>query len=919
MRPVPRATYRLQLGPGFDFDAATRIVSYLKKLGISHVYASPIFQARRGSVHGYDITDHRRISDELGGEAGFTAWSRALRDAGLGLILDFVPNHMGVGHADNPKWLDVLAWGKRSRFAELFDIDWRPAKDALRGKVLLPFLGDQYGAVLDRGELEVRYHEDEGSFSVHYYEHRFPLAPPTYPQLLEAAHSRELHGLLLELEGLGRTDAEMVFSGRLFEHVAELHTRLRDLARHDRAVRQQIDRCVARLRESDVAARRALHDLLEAQHYRLAYFRVAADEINYRRFFNINELAGIRVEVPDVFDIIHEKTMSLIESGVVQGLRIDHIDGLFDPRAYCVRLRDTAREDIYLVAEKILAEHEHLREDWQIDGTTGYDFLAEVTGLWIDPKSERALRAIYQRQTGESLDFDQALYRAKCETIENQLSAELQVLANMLDRIGERNTYTRDFTLATLRRALRDIVASFPVYRTYITPEQGPSDDDRRDIAWAVAQARKRAPAVDASVFDFAERALLTELPDSPMSHYDPFEVKRFALKLQQYTGPVMAKAVEDKVFYRHPFLLCVADVGADPRRPGVTVSAFHRRQKERQRHHPASMLATSTHDTKRGEDARARIAVLTEMPEAWARRVARWNRYVRSHRTTVDGRRVPLGRDAYLLYQALIGSWPVDAVGKPPAPEVLDPFSERVSAYAIKALREAGDMTDWDRPHAAYEEAVDSFVRKLLAADRPNKFLDDFVPFQAEVARLGMLNSLSQLVLRMTVPGVPDLYQGAELWDLSLVDPDNRRPVDFAARAALLDRIHLFRPSTAWLDQWQDGRIKLYLLHRLMALRAEYPEVFAAGDYEPYDVAGTHADHIVAFRRVHPRASVTVVVGRLYAKLSQHRWPIAGAWSDTHLDADVAGEDWLTGDRVRAHAVRDLLTQLPVSVILHH
>jgi (1->4)-alpha-D-glucan 1-alpha-D-glucosylmutase len=938
MDPAPRATYRLQLGPGFGFAEALRLTPYLKRLGVSHLYLSPIFEARRGSTHGYDISDHRKISEELGGEATFVAWAEEARAAGLAIVLDFVPNHMGVGRSDNPWWLDVLAWGRRSRYAEMFDIDWEPAKAALSGKVLVPLLGDHYGAVLERGELELHFDHDRGSFAVHYFEHRFPLTPSSYARIFrESSRSAALGALLAELRGLDNPGAEAVLGGRLFEHVAGLEKQLADLAKTDEVAAAEIEQAVARFRDTD--GRRELHELLELQSYRLAYFRVAADEINYRRFFNINELAGLRVEIGEVWDVVHEKIMGLVDAGLVQGIRIDHVDGLFDPGGYCRRLRQRASDggrEIYLVVEKILAEHERLRDDWGVDGTTGYDFLGETAGLFVDPKAESPLRAFYRRQVGEALDLDQDFFQAKCETIDHQLSAELQVLANMLDRIGERNNWTRDFTLSTLRQALRLTVASFPVYRTYVAADHGARDDDRRDIVWAVAQARKRAPAIDDSVFDFLERAMLGELGTSLASGYDPLEAMRFAMKVQQYTGPVMAKAIEDCAFYRHPLLLSLADVGADPRRFGLSVAAFHHRQERRRERFPQAMLALSTHDTKRGADARARIAVLSEIPGMWAERVAHWNKLNRSRRMVIDDERAPNGRDCYWLYQALVGGWPADVVGAVPTAEALGAFTERFAAYAKKALREAKLRSGWVRPNTSYEEATDRFVRLVLNVDRPNKFLDDFVPFQRRVAEVGALNALSQLVLQLTVPGVPDIYQGAELWDLSLVDPDNRRPVDFEARARLLEEVAEVRGDGVdeLVEQWPDGRIKLLVSSRLLRLRAEHPALFARGDYRPLAVEGRYDDHVVAFMRRDDSTTMVVAVGRLLAGLAAPgEWPLRDAWRNTSVAVDGAGDEWveaLTGERLEALTkerlpagdrvpLADLFRHLPVAVLIRH
>jgi (1->4)-alpha-D-glucan 1-alpha-D-glucosylmutase len=934
---TPRATYRLQLGAGLDFAAVAELGPYLARLGVSHVYLSPPFQARRGSTHGYDVADHRVISAELGGRDGFAAMAGRLAELGLEVIVDFVPNHMGVGH-DNPWWCEVLAWGPRAPHAETFDIDWRSAVGHLEGKVLVPMLGDHYGEILARGELAIGY--DGGELSARYFEHRFPLSPPTYAMVFETDTGVDaLDAILAELRGLGAVDSAAVLGGRFIERAAELCAELATLAAKEQKVAAAIETALAKV--NNEPSRNRLHEILEAQHFRLAYWRVAADEINYRRFFNINELAGLRVEISEVFDRTHSGLLGLIDDGLVSGVRVDHIDGLFDPGGYLRELRAAARErglEPYVVVEKILAEHEHMRDDWEVEGTTGYEFLSEVVELLVDPAGEARLRGLYRRQAGAPLDLDESFYRAKIDVIDGLLSAELNVLAAALDRISERNRSTRDFTRTGLREALRQVVACFPVYRTYLGPEGAPGDDDRRDIAWAVAAARRRVPRIDASVFDFVEAAMLCELPGSLEAGYDPLEVRRFALKLQQYTGPVMAKAIEDTAFYRHPLLLALNDVGTDPRRFGVSAAGFHLRQQRRAQRHPASMLTTSTHDTKRGEDARARIAALSEVAGEWSRRVRRWDQLNRSRRQLVGDRRAPSRLESYLLYQTMIGSWPVDPAertgfagrgeqspAKPsnndfagrgeqsPAKPSNNDFAERMAAYAIKALREAKQSSSWSRPDGAYEEAVAEFVRRVLDGSGPNVFLDDFAPFADEIAARGAVNSLTQLVLKLTCPGVPDVYQGSELWDLSLVDPDNRRPVDFARRAALLDHISGADPA-ALLASWRDGRIKAYVLCRLLSLRAEHPELFAAGDYRPLSIDGASAGSAIAFERSGGGASITVCAARLAGSVGIP--PIGDRWGDTAIAAGVTGTEILTGAPARPR-LAELLSVLPVAVVM--
>jgi (1->4)-alpha-D-glucan 1-alpha-D-glucosylmutase len=597
---ITRATYRLQFNGELTFADAAALVPYLADLGISHLYASPWLQARAGSEHGYDIIDHAAFNPELGGEAGFEVLHTALKAHGLGQILDFVPNHMGIAQADNAWWLDVLAWGRASPYADWFDIDWSPADAGLRNKLLLPFLGDHYGAVLERGELEPRFDPAGGTFSVWYFGHRFPLAPHTYGVPIRAAATidadaaQTLDVLAQAAEQLRiRAGTAAPAAARIREQAAAFQARLAS----DEPLHAALQRGAAALavQAEKPSTARSLHLLLERQAWRLAYWRVAADEINYRRFFDINGLAGLRVENPRVFERIHVLVARLLEQGMLDGLRIDHLDGLFDPAQYCRRLRRRVRRPFYLVVEKILARHEQLRADWPVEGTTGYDFLNQVIGLLVDARSEAVLTRAYQRFTRDDRDFDQVLYPAKRQIIRNRLSSELHVLARQLHRIARRHPRTRDYTLQGVTLALAEVVAAFPVYRTYVDAH-GATQDDRRDIAWAVAQARKRWERPGGEVFDFIEAALTRDLAQVP--GYGRRRVLRFAMKFQQYTSPVMAKGFEDTALYRYHRLACLNDVGGDPRQFGVSVAAFHRASQQRARQWPHAMLATATHDT---------------------------------------------------------------------------------------------------------------------------------------------------------------------------------------------------------------------------------------------------------------------------------------------------------------------------------
>src|SRR6266446_4064525 len=903
-----QATYRLQFHRGFTFRDATGLVPYLSKLGVSHVYASPIMEARPGSTHGYDIISHDRLNPELGGEEDFGAFVDALHRHGMGLILDFVPNHMAVGGADNAWWLDVLEWGRSSPFAEYFDINWDAARPDLKGRVLLPVLGDQYGVVLENGEIELRFDPEQGSFSAWYFAHRLPISPHAYPSIL-AQGGEPLAKLAADFATLSRRPAAAAR-----DRAEELKLRLAESA-YEPAVAGAIALALARFNghKGRPASFRSLHRLLEAQAYRIADWRVAAEEINYRRFFNINELAGLRMELPEVFERTHRLVGKLIKRGDVQGLRIDHIDGLFDPRAYCERLQK-GFGPLYVLVEKILAHYEAL-PDWPVAGTTGYDFANQVLGLSVDPAGEQAMTRLYRRIANRSESFDEVLYASKKRIIQVNLASEMNVLAREFHGLSMRDWRTRDFTLNGMLAALEEVIAAFPVYRTYVS-ERGASVEDHRYIEWALAQAKKRRRTADTSIFDFIHE-VLTGHPAARNPDLRPAEVLRVAMHFQQVTGPVMAKGCEDTAFYRYVRLLALNEVGGDPRRFGLSLAAFHHQMRDRARAWPRAMLTTATHDTKRGEDARVRLALLSEMPREWGRRLRRWLRFNRSCRGQIDDEIVPDRNVEYLFYQALLGAWPWGL-----APDDLDgmrDFAERLESYMIKAVREGKEQSSWSNPNAAYEAALHRFVGNALDASRPNLFLADFHDLVALLAPLGALSSLSQLVLKLTVPGVPDIYQGGELWDFSLVDPDNRRPVDWSTRRALLDEIA--GASVADLmENWQDGREKLFIARQLLELRRLQPELFAEGDYQPLEVEDQASAHLCAFARNRSDATMVVAVPRLVHQLYQGgqspHWsetaivlPPRRAWGDVFTGLRMDGKD-----RVRA---RELLTNFPVCVMI--
>jgi (1->4)-alpha-D-glucan 1-alpha-D-glucosylmutase len=901
---IPLATYRLQLNRDFTFAQATAIVPYLSELGISHFYVSPLLKARAGSMHGYDIVDHNSLNPEIGSLEDFDRLVTTLHEHGMGLIVDIVPNHMGVMGSDNAWWLDVLENGESSIYANFFDIDWHPLKDELYGKVLVPVLHDHYGVVLESGELKLIFHQERGEFDVSYHNHRFPVDPREYPRILQhctTANLGEQNPDLLEFQSLiasfGHLPARYEINS---ERIAE---RNRDKEIHKRRLAElcarspEIAACIAAAVDSmngnvsDPASFEALHELIKAQAFRLANWRVASDDINYRRFFDTNDLAGICVENEAVFEATHRLVLSLIAGDKVDGLRIDHPDGLYNPREYFERLgrsiteatKNSGQGSRYVVIEKILTGSERLPPEWPVCGTTGYDFASLVNGVFVDTTAAVTMDRIYRNFVDDEIDLDELAYRCRKLIVRVALASELNVLASQLTRIALSRRRTCDFTLISLRDALTEVVASFPVYRTYVTPSEV-SDKDVHYIRSAVASAKSRSQATDTSVFDFVGEVLLTRMAEGQNPAYRN-AVTTFAMKFQQFTSPVMAKGLEDTTFYRYNRLVSLNDVGNDLHRFGTTTPEFHAANQERRRCWPHTMLATSTHDSKRSEDARARINVLSEMPALWRLRVREWRRFNRSSKSRVNERPAPSPNDEYLLYQTLLGAWPSELLND----SGWKNFSERIENYMLKAIREAKENTSWINRNTEYETAVSSFVRRLLKQGPQNRFLNDFLPFQKRITRIGLWNSLSQTVLKLTSPGIPDIYQGDELWDLSLVDPDNRRPVDYCLRQEMFRSI---RESTSNLakslvETPEDGRIKMYLTWRALCLRQEHPELFQEGEYLPLVVEGAKANHVVAFVRKSAKANVLVVVPRLVAGLLNNiDVPPIGPriWEDTEV-----------------------------------
>jgi (1->4)-alpha-D-glucan 1-alpha-D-glucosylmutase len=904
---VPIATYRVQLTANFDFDAAAAIVPYLKALGITHLYASPFMKARKGSTHGYDIVDHTRINPELGGDAGFERLSQALKQHDLGLILDFVPNHVGVHFADNPWWLDVLEWGPASPHAVSFDIDWDILPYRARGGVLLPIIGSSYGQALEKGEIELRHDPDEGSFSAWYFEHRLPIAPERYSEILRTV----VREAAAKDDAAGKRILELASRYRGLRHpnrgeAPGFKTELKGIAGSADLIARGIE--AYRAGTDRPAQTLALHHLLERQHYKLGHWRLASSDINYRRFFDINTLAGLRVEDSGTFDAIHRLVKKLIADRRLQGLRLDHIDGLRDPAQYFQRLRRLIRDaqgtdakPLYMVVEKILGEHEKLPSFTGVHGTTGYEWLNAITQVLVEGKGLEPLDEVWRQISNMPPRLAPVLKDAKRRVLETLLTSEFTVLTRLLARIAGGHYSTRDYSADSLRQALELYVLHFPVYRTYVT-SAGPTGHDRALISQTIEKARADWFAADEGIFEFLRDTLTMDLikPGRP-AHSAP-RVRRFALKVQQFTGPLMAKSLEDTAFYRYHRLLALNEVGGDPSARALSVDAFHEAMKIRAKEWPHGMTATATHDTKRGEDARARLMALAEFPGEWASAVARWKILNAPHLVIEGERRAPSATFEYMLYQALLGAWP--------SGERDDSFRERMQAYALKAAREGKQETSWLNPNQAYEAGLRTFIDRILDRFTSAEFLSSLETLARRVSLLGALNSLSQITLKATMPGVPDFYQGTEFWDLSLVDPDNRRSVDFAERAALLPSIDV--PDWESLVQnWSNGHLKLAWTKRLLKLRTELAETFAHGDYEPLQVSGPHRDHVIAFARRRGRDAVIIAVAKSFAVFSQggRVWPGGEVF---------AGALDLNGYSVEGFAESDA-TELRLSELFRH
>lgn len=1019
MQSLPTATYRIQFNQHCTFREIEEFVPYLFALGVSDLYASPFLQARPGSLHGYDVVNHAVINPEIGTRDELQSLRSTLRQHEMGLLADVVPNHMAADPVLNPWWQDVLENGPSSAFASHFDINWTPLKSDLAQKVLLPVLGNQYGKVLEDGQLIVRY--GDGVFWLEYFEHRFPLSLRSYAAILahrveelqqelgdEHPDVLELLSILTAIKNLphrSETDAELLVERRREKEVVK--RRLNELVQRSSRLAEFVDENIRQIngRPGEPRSYDRLDELLQHQAYRLAYWRVAADEINYRRFFDINDLAAICTESPQVFAESHRLLFELLDQGTITGLRIDHPDGLYDPRGYLMALQERrflqlCREAVadmtmpaagsngepigqpaleqrllelwrpaaeisgsplarplYVVVEKILAKDEPLPEDWPVHGTVGYDFLNALNGVFVDPRGERKLTAFNHRFTKQSLSFAEMAYHDKRLIVRTSMASELSVLGYRLDAISERNRWTRDFTLNSLTRTLQEVISCFGIYRNYVQ-EGRVLERDRRYVEEAVALAKRRNPAMDASIFDFVRDVLLLNFRENA-DEEERSSLVRFVGKFQQLTGPIMAKAVEDTTNYRFNRLVSLNEVGGEPARFGISAEEFHRQNLARVPKWSHALNATSTHDTKRSEDVRARINVLSEIPKEWQDRVQRWSRWNRRLKTDLHGVEAPSRNSEYQLYQTLIGIWP----DVPPSGEDHATFVARVRQYLQKVVREAKVNSSWISPNEPYEAALFKFIDGLFDPRHRQPFVRDLDEFARKVAVHGRWNSLSQLLLKLASPGVPDIYQGTELWTLTLVDPDNRQPVKLVEYRDLLNglladmaaALEVPNPSSvveSWLDvntsrtdsstsqvanlilrlldDSAGGLIKLFATLIGLRTRRLFPQLFTVGTYEPLTVTGPHAEHLLAFLRRHEDRTMLVVVPRLTVRLCGFagKPPIGDVWGDTkiHLPPACSGLRYFDvftrcvvapAESLLSLSVNDVLRHLPFALLM--
>jgi (1->4)-alpha-D-glucan 1-alpha-D-glucosylmutase len=927
---IPLATYRLQLRGEFPFAAATRLVPYANALGISDYYCSPIFLSTPGSSHGYDVNDYRRIDPELGGRPGLERLHAALRERGMSLLLDFVPNHMGINGPGllNTWWRDLLQNGAHSPYARFFDIDWNSGSERDQARVLVPILDDHYGRVLEAGRLKLVF--DAGGLSVAYGDMRFPVAPHTYQRVLEAIRASSDRGAELTQLAQGfatlpkPSTAEGSDTARIqAARFSELKQHVAALLESHLPTRRLLD---DQLRDwngqpGDAASFDSLNDILEEQHYRLAFWKAGVHETNYRRFFAIDTLIGLRVEIPEVFHETHALLARLLREKIVTGLRIDHVDGLRDPQQYLDRLQALVSEEgaakqasLYVVVEKILAENETLPTEWATDGTTGYEFIGQLAGVLVAAQSERQFTATYAAFCGETLDFDDLVYENKRMVLDEMFANAVTRLASQLTDMLQADRRWRDVTRYELTVAVREVMAGHGVYRSYRRGVEKMSERDRRVAEQACAVALRRNQRLGAEPFELLRDVLTGVYPPEGAVAGLRERLSDWVLSFQQYTGAVMAKAVEDTAFYTYNRFIALNEVAGNPGRFGGTVGGFHTTNVERARRTPHALLATATHDTKLGEDVRARLYALSEIPHEWHDCLVEWRELNQRHKTTIDGRSAPDANEEYRLYQVLLGAWPANDA----EPDEL--FRERLREHVRKSVNEARRNTTWVQPNEPWLQAGDHFINRILSEDTGREFLASFRPRARRLAHLGMVNSLAQVVLKTTSPGVPDFYQGAELWDLSLVDPDNRRPVDFAIREAMLNKPPSSLDWTELLGEWRNGEIKLQVTRALLQFRREHVEIFQSGDYQPLETGGRFAEHAVAFARHDRVRTVVVVVPRSTSRLGCP--PLGLVWDDTTVILPASEGLWknvLTGRTYAAEtdaSIAGLFADLPFAVL---
>ena len=927
---IPIATYRIQFNPDFGFAQTSEIASYLQELGISEIYASPILTPRTGSTHGYDTVDPNSINPELGGREKFDQLVEQLQQINIGWVQDIVPNHMAFS-SQNQMLVDVLENGFDSQYVDFFDIDWNHPYLAIQGRVLAPFLGRFYGDCLECGELQLQY--EENGVSINYYDNKYPIRIESYSQIFTYDLGRlqkklgrdnpdfvKLLGVLYTLkyipsgeEGRERYD-QIAFSKRM----------LWELWNSSAEIKQFIEENIKVFNgePGNPESFNLLEGLLSEQFFRLAFWKVGNEELNYRRFFTVNDLISLRIEDEKVFETTHSLILDLVEEEKITGLRIDHIDGLYDPFEYLNRLREKAPE-VYLVVEKILEPKEELPLNWLIQGTTGYDFLNQVNGIFTQQLSKEAFDDIYQRFIGRAIDCEELIDRSKRLIVSRHLAGDIDNLARLLQELASEYRYASDFTMYGLKTALVEILTLFPVYRTYIN-ESGSSASDKEYIQQVIDNAKANIPGFS-NELTFIEKFLLLDFEEF-LSEESQIQWLHFIMRLQQFTGPLMAKGVEDTVLYIYNRLISLNEVGSHPLEFGNSLEDFHEFNQERFAQWPHAMNATATHDTKRGEDVRARINVLSEIPEEWEENLRKWREINAPHKNCINGKDVPTPNDEYFFYQTLIGTFPFDD-------QEYDEFISRIKDYLIKAIREAKVHTAWLKNDTAYEDGFTLFAQRVMKNDGENQFLEVFRPFQQEIAYYGILNSLSQILIKLTVPGLPDIYQGTEMWDLSLVDPDNRRPVDFDKRKQYLEEIKtridsdLMGLISELLQNPEDGKVKLFLTYKLLQARNEYIEIFQRGSYEKLNVAGSLKAHIVGFYRELAEQRVIAIAPRFFTSLVNSGEQPFGekVWQETRIitppGSSHVWKDIITGQTIEGEEtlwVRDILQSFPVALLVN-